>query len=237
MRVLIIWENLASALRSSTFTISQYVRRQIHTQVISISRGEILSTHREQQTQPENQAEEKDDLSGELHMEVRTSHELDRPDRRAELTEMLDSVFSEKDHPQIPPPFDRLEHYDFVYDVRVCASTNNEFQRRMMLSFHMDVNIISDEVYRTLETELQPYDGDPIAVLGCPDRKPLGTVTAQWTFCGRTKPYRTVFYVVPNVEYDLLIGRPSMRQQELYRADPKIATRLNASYRCGEVVV
>ncbi|PWY93055.1 hypothetical protein BO94DRAFT_554622 [Aspergillus sclerotioniger CBS 115572] len=113
----------------------------------------------------------------------------------------------------------------------VCPSGKAELQRRMMLSFYSDVNIMSDEVSRKLDTDLEPYYGEPIPVVGHPDRNPLGTVKARWTFCGRAKPYRTFFYVVSNVEYDLLIGRPSMRQQELYKADPNIAKRLNASFR------
>ncbi|RDH27550.1 hypothetical protein BDQ94DRAFT_184506 [Aspergillus welwitschiae] len=96
-----------------------------------------------------------------------------------------------------------------------------QLRRYMRLSFHADTNVI-----------IEPYRGAPVPVLGRQDRIPDGIAEVQWSFCGRSKPYRTAFYVVEDVEYDLLIGRPSMRQQELYRVDSPIATRIHESYRC-----
>ncbi|GLA33081.1 hypothetical protein M752DRAFT_277151 [Aspergillus phoenicis ATCC 13157] len=107
-----------------------------------------------------------------------------------------------------------------------------QLRRCMMLSFHADTNVMSKEAHQRLGTNIKPYRGAPVPVLGLQDRILVGSAEYQWSFCGRSKPYRTAFYVVEDVEYDLLIGRPSMRQQELYRVDPAIAKRLRESYRC-----
>lgn len=107
-----------------------------------------------------------------------------------------------------------------------------QLRRCMLLSFHADTNIISKEAHQRLGTCIEPCPGASVQVLGLGDRKPIGLAEVQWSFCGRSKPYRTTFYVVEGVEYDLLIGRPSMRQQELYRVDPAIAKKLRESYRC-----
>ncbi|SPB46446.1 unnamed protein product [Aspergillus niger] len=145
---------------------------------------------------------------------------------REELTESLNSALSHDSQ-----LLKELDQCDFVYDVMAGPPGKNQLRRCMMLSFHADTNIISKEAYLRLGTSIEPYLGAPIPVLGLQDRKPVGTAEVQWSFCGRSKPYRTTFYVVEEVEYDLLIGRPSMRQHELYRVDPAIAERLRDSYR------
>ncbi|KAF7591690.1 hypothetical protein BBP40_001198 [Aspergillus hancockii] len=165
-----------------------------------------------------------------LHGTVRPSHDFDSPEMREELTESVGSMLSEREGSQQPELYGGLDQYNFVYDVMVRSRSRNEIRRRLMLSFDAEFNIISDEMRRKLDAEMQPYHGLPVAVPGHADRKPLGTVEVQWTFCGRTKVYQTMFYVVRGVELDLLLGRHSMRKQELYRVDPEIATRLRASY-------
>ncbi|GKZ31228.1 hypothetical protein AbraIFM66950_011519 [Aspergillus brasiliensis] len=146
---------------------------------------------------------------------------------REELTESLDSALS-----QDSQLCNELDQCDFVYDVMAGPPGKKQLRRRMMLSFHTDTNVMSKETHRRLGASITPYSGTCIQVLGLQDRKPLGIAEVQWSFCGRSKPYRTTFYVVEEVEYDLLIGRPSMREQELYRVDPVIAKRLRESYRC-----
>ncbi|BCR96723.1 hypothetical protein AAWM_04708 [Aspergillus awamori] len=142
------------------------------------------------------------------------------------LTESLDSALSQE--PQLP----ELHHCDFAYDVMAGAPGKEQLRRRMLLSFHADTNVMSKDAHQRLGTNIMPYRGAPVPVLGLQDSIPVGIAEVQWSFCGRSKPYRTAFYVVEDVEYDLLIGRPSMRQQELYRVDPAIAKRLRESYQC-----
>ncbi|PYH93149.1 hypothetical protein BO71DRAFT_279743, partial [Aspergillus ellipticus CBS 707.79] len=104
-----------------------------------------------------------------------------------------------------------------------------KLRRRMMLPFNVDINIMSDETHRRLGTQLQPFHGPAFTVPGYPDLKPLGTAEVDWSFCRRNKVYRTTFFVVRDIDADFILGRPAMRQLELYRADPEIAKRLRSS--------
>ncbi|GKZ58048.1 hypothetical protein AnigIFM49718_003856 [Aspergillus niger] len=153
-------------------------------------------------------------------------HNDDLSKGREELTESLNSALSHDSQ-----LLKELDQCDFVYDVMAGPPGKNQLRRCMMLSFHADTDIMSKEAHQRLGTSIEPYQGAPIPVLGLQDSKPVGIAEVQWSFCGRSKPYRTAFYVVEDVEYDLLIGRPSMRQHELYRVDPAIAERLRDSYR------
>ncbi|GKZ17187.1 hypothetical protein AbraIFM66951_001644 [Aspergillus brasiliensis] len=175
-----------------------------------------------------HQAGDPIDLPSERHQDAWASHELQCPEKRAQFTKALDSIFSVKEHRDTSHSDEHLDKCDFVYDVGA-SSLKNDFQCRMVLSFRMDVNIMSEVTHRRLNIALQPYYGNTIPALGCGDRKPLGTVDIEWAFCGRMKRYRTTFYVVADVEYDLLLGLPSMWQHELYRVDSEILKRLNAS--------
>ncbi|PWY75032.1 hypothetical protein BO70DRAFT_431024 [Aspergillus heteromorphus CBS 117.55] len=79
-------------------------------------------------------------------------------------------------------------------------------------------------VIERLNLEIQPYTGPPHA----PGRlfvKPLGTVELEFIMMGPRKPRRAkaTFLVVKDIHYDLVIGRQSMRELQLYRADPMIA--------------
>ncbi|OJJ43537.1 hypothetical protein ASPZODRAFT_123176 [Penicilliopsis zonata CBS 506.65] len=133
--------------------------------------------------------------------------------------------------PAVKKPPDTL--LDFVYDVIVRAPghSGRALRRRLVLSFSTDVNIMSDTVYRRLEmdnTSLKTYAGPPLPpVNGRADLKPIGTVEAQWAFCGReNNTYRMVFNVIRDLEYDMLLGTTAMKQLELYRVDSAIAKRL-----------
>ncbi|PYH67859.1 uncharacterized protein BO88DRAFT_72156 [Aspergillus vadensis CBS 113365] len=154
-------------------------------------------------------------------------HNDDLSKGRAELTESLDSALSQNS--QLSKELDQC---DFVYDIMAGPPGKKQLRRCMLLSFHADTNIISKEAHQRLGTSIEPCPGASVQVLGLGDCKPIGLAEVQWSFCGRSKPYRTTFYIVEGVEYDLLIGRPSMRQQELYRVDPAIAKKLRESYRC-----
>ncbi|KAL3251036.1 hypothetical protein ABHI18_010864 [Aspergillus niger] len=96
------------------------------------------------------------------------------------------------------------------------------------------VEIAEEETHERLGTRIEPNHGAhvPDVDLELQDGIPIGIAEVLWSFCGRSKPYRTAFYVVEDVGCDLIIGRPSMRQQELYEVDPPIATRLLKSCRC-----
>ncbi|GKZ24385.1 hypothetical protein AbraIFM66951_001320 [Aspergillus brasiliensis] len=162
-------------------------------------------------------------------------HELENPEKRAEFIKMLESLLSNHDQGQRPEELHQdLAKCDFLYDIKVQASNGTELRRRMTLKFNADVNIMSEDVQRRLGAKIQPYYGPPISIPEHPNLRSLGTVNVLWSFCQRNKPYRSDFHVVPNMEYDFLMGRPSMREQELYQDDLEIARRLLVSYQNEE---
>ncbi|RAL07894.1 uncharacterized protein BO97DRAFT_355297, partial [Aspergillus homomorphus CBS 101889] len=104
-----------------------------------------------------------------------------------------------------------------------------QLRRQMLLPFTVDVNIMSYETCRRLGVAIQPYYGEALAaVSGSADLKPLGTAEVEWSFCGQNKPYRSVFYVVRELEADFILGNPTIKQLELPGTDPAIAKRLLA---------
>ncbi|GLA04429.1 hypothetical protein AnigIFM60653_004479 [Aspergillus niger] len=225
---LMISRDFATMLRASTLAVSRFItsnfRRKAH-DVSGLDNGALL--HEQESDKGHNQREKLSNMSSELNRDGSTSSELEYPEGKAHFTRAPDSLLSVEVQADTYSSDEHLGQCDFVYNVMV-SSSKNEIQCRMVLSFRMDVNIMSATVHRRLNIALQPYYGNTIPVLGCEDRKPLGTVDIGWAFCGRMKRYETIFYVVADVEYDLLLGRPSMWQHELYKVDPEIVKRLYA---------
>ncbi|BCS14371.1 hypothetical protein ALUC_60927S [Aspergillus luchuensis] len=153
------------------------------------------------------------------------------PEERGEPINVFPSLPFENDGPRTPGVCQNLDQFDFVYDIIVQSPMGSKLRRRLTLKFDADVNIMSDDMQHRLGTELRPYHGGPISITGQSHMIPLGTVGVSWTFCGQTRIYKTDFYVVPDMTYDFLIGRPSIRSHELYRVDPEITRRLNTSYQ------
>ncbi|KAA8650895.1 retropepsin-like aspartic protease [Aspergillus tanneri] len=126
------------------------------------------------------------------------------------------------DSSELPP------QCDFIYDVMLLADQNTWIRRRMVVDFETDINIMREAVYRRMKYRVQPYSGE-ITWWNRPNTKPLGKLKATLQICGRGRTYYAEFYVVKNAEFDLLLGRPSVREIGLYRADPAVATRLRLS--------
>ncbi|OJJ70190.1 hypothetical protein ASPBRDRAFT_156813 [Aspergillus brasiliensis CBS 101740] len=168
------------------------------------------------------------------HTDTRYHHDSEPLEGRGESINVLGSLpFEnyENDESEKPGAYRDLDKCDFIYDIIVQSPTGSRFRRRLTLKFDADINIMSDHMLHRLGTELKPYYGDPISITGQSQVTPLGTVGVSWTFCGQTRIYRTDFYVVPDANYDFLLGRPSMRNHELYRVDSEIARRLSKSYQ------
>ncbi|OJJ66307.1 hypothetical protein ASPBRDRAFT_85611, partial [Aspergillus brasiliensis CBS 101740] len=91
--------------------------------------------------------------------------------------------------------------------------SKTKLQRRMILDPCAKDNIMSVEVYNAISgIELQPYQGESIAVTRQSDQQPRGIVEIQWHFYKGINLHQTSFYVVPNADFDLLLGDPSIGQ-------------------------
>ncbi|KAF9892680.1 hypothetical protein FE257_001082 [Aspergillus nanangensis] len=165
---------------------------------------------------------------------VSLAKESSEEDIGEQLTESLDSMFRDRERLH---PFNAhdLAHRDFIYNVVLPAATGGKIRRRLLLDFKTDVNIMSYSTYQRLGLTADHYDSMvPIQRSGQPEVKPIATVGAQWCLYGDHKSYDTVFYVVRECEFDLLLGRPSVIEHQLYRKDAAVMTRLSSSYR-GQV--
>jgi hypothetical protein len=125
-----------------------------------------------------------------------------------------------------------LTDSDFIYDILVYTGDGDKILRRLVVDFRTDVNIMSDEVYRWLHMKASAYDeAQSVRLPGRGDEKPLGTVAVQWSLVGDSSIYHTRFYVVKGWHTDLVLGRPSVKELQLYRKDAGVVSRLNTSYR------
>ena len=82
------------------------------------------------------------------------------------------------------------------------------------------------QVQQVLNLPLERYQEAPIWARGHANVMPLGWVMVDWKIYGSTSYFRTRFLVIDNYEYDTLLGRESIREHQLHRVDPLIATRM-----------
>ncbi|PYI08379.1 hypothetical protein BO78DRAFT_416833 [Aspergillus sclerotiicarbonarius CBS 121057] len=152
--------------------------------------------------------QEQDDPAEEVHATACSDEDISLVTQQ-EWIEELRSLFASRDPSQRPDITDDLGHFGLVYNIRTTSPKRDAWLFRMLVSFHTNIKIMSDMVFRNLELDIEPYHGGPIQVLGHQDQTPIGTVKLRWGFCGREKLYNTLFYVVEGVNYDLLLGMPS----------------------------
>ncbi|KAL5355377.1 hypothetical protein BJX96DRAFT_48188 [Aspergillus floccosus] len=152
-------------------------------------------------------------------------------DPTVQLTESIDSMFTQSPLPHQVSPNRDLSNYDFIYDVILFTPGGDKIRRRLFVDFRTDVNLMSDSVYRRLHVKASAYDkAQSNRLPGRGDVKPLGTVAVQWSLHGDSRIYHTRFHVVNGCHADLVLGRPSVKEHQLYRKDAAVISRLNASY-------
>ncbi|PYH92130.1 hypothetical protein BO71DRAFT_400781 [Aspergillus ellipticus CBS 707.79] len=167
--------------------------------------------------------------TGRVRAVRKSSNGFHHSDDREELTDSLHSMFRAKKNLHHPENYHHLEQCDFIYDIAILTSSNDLLRRRMLVDFETEVNVMDDDIYRRMNVRMQPYYGPAITVLGRSDVKPLGKVQATWSIYGRGKSYSTEFYIIRWASFDVLLGKTSVRELGLYRADPGIATRLRSA--------
>ncbi|GES65695.1 hypothetical protein ATEIFO6365_0012008700 [Aspergillus terreus] len=174
-----------------------------------------------------------------VHEQQRREREAKRAEGRpwaddptVQLTESIDSMFAQRPLSHQVYPGRDLTDSDFIYDILVYTGDGDKILRRLVVDFRTDVNIMSDEVYQWLHMKASAYDeAQSVRLPGRGDEKPLGTVAVQWSLVGDSSIYHTRFYVVKGWHTDLVLGRPSVKELQLYRKDAGVVSRLNTSYR------
>jgi hypothetical protein len=156
--------------------------------------------------------------------------EIDRNDR-TELTESIHSIFK-KNESTNPPP-DSVAVPEFILDIEVSSAEGEPHFQRLLLDLKSQFNIMADDVQKRINAPLQPYKGEPIFLRWETDITPLGQVEAQWKVMGRGKEYKTTFVVIKTDVFDMLLGQPSIIENQLYRSYPELAGPLRRSRQCA----
>jgi len=156
--------------------------------------------------------------------------EIDRNDR-TELTENIHSVFKRNESTNLPP--DSVDVPEFILDIVVSNAEGERHFRRLLLDLKSQFNIMADDVQKHMNAPLQPYKGEPIFIRWETDITLLGQVEAQWKIIGRNKEYKTTFVVIKTDVFDMLLGQPSIIENQLYRSYPELAGPLRRSLQCA----
>ncbi|KAH8432751.1 uncharacterized protein LDX57_010377 [Aspergillus melleus] len=146
-----------------------------------------------------------------------------------QLTDSLQRTLHEQNAYHPTGSYEDLCQSDYIYDVMILTPRRSRIRRRMVIDFETEINIMSEAVYKKLDTHIESFTGNDITWWNQSTVRPLGKCSASWTICGRERLYYAEFLVVGNTQFDVLLGRESVRQLGLYRADPWVATRLRSS--------
>ncbi|KAI3016059.1 hypothetical protein CBS147347_10875 [Aspergillus niger] len=106
----------------------------------------------------------------------------------------------------------------------------NVKKSRMLLCFHSEFDLVSMDAFNEIvghHSRRTSSEKIPIAYTQ------VGTTILRWAFGKNKTGCSTAFNIVMGLDVDLIIGWPSMRRLELYRANPLIAWRLRQSHQPG----
>jgi len=148
---------------------------------------------------------------------------IDQNDR-TELTENIHSILRRDESTTNP-----VDLPEFILDILVSNVEGERHFRRLLLDLKSQFNVMADDVQKHMNAPLQPYNGDRIFLRWQTDIKPLGQVEAQWKIVGRSKEYKTTFVVIKTDVFDMLLGQPSIIENQLYRGYPELAGPLRRS--------
>jgi len=99
-------------------------------------------------------------------------------------------------------------------------------RRRLFLDPGTLVNVMADEVRQDLGEDLGPYDGPPVCINGQGDVKPLGQIKAKYELAKGGRVYEDLFLVITCDSFDVLLGKKSIMDHQLYRSIPSLARQL-----------
>ncbi|KAL2814902.1 hypothetical protein BDW59DRAFT_154095 [Aspergillus cavernicola] len=142
--------------------------------------------------------------------------------------------------PPRPPPTEHREEVTkyitkkiFTYDIVVfSAEPEKVVYRRLLLDFQLKdtVDAISDEIPQRLNLPITPYKGAEVKLPNGHCVMPIGTLEAKWQRYEGEKLYTTKLYVIEKSYFDMLLGRSSIWEYQLWDEDRDIQRRLQ--YNC-----
>ncbi|PWY93059.1 hypothetical protein BO94DRAFT_583303 [Aspergillus sclerotioniger CBS 115572] len=133
------------------------------------------------------------------------------PETQYQWLKDLRSILGQPDRSLWPQIRDNYDHFDLIGNVRASSPTRGVDFCLMLITYHTDVNLMLDTSRRRLGLDIEPYHEGPVPVYGGSEQTPIGLVKLEWAFYGRERFHNTVFYVVEQANFDLLMKMPSPR--------------------------
>jgi hypothetical protein len=122
---------------------------------------------------------------------------------------------------------DRVFYYNTVL---YSPQTEKPIYRRVLLSFVLSIDAISDDIARVLGLPILPYNGKAVQLHNGESAKPIGTLHLQWKIYNGKRVYKTKFLVIKDSHFDMLLGRSSIKKYKLWEVDGEIEKRLQYRY-------
>ncbi|KAL2845646.1 hypothetical protein BJY01DRAFT_180218 [Aspergillus pseudoustus] len=115
----------------------------------------------------------------------------------------------------------------FFYDTKLYnPQTEKPIYRRVLLSFMLNIDAISDEIPRVFGLPISPYKGKAVQLHNGKFADPIGTFQTRWQIYNGKKVYKTEFLVIKDSQFDMLLGSSSIRKYKLWKEDADIEKRL-----------
>ena len=92
--------------------------------------------------------------------------------------------------------------------------------RRAKLDTGASVDVMSQAVVKTLDVEMDDYDGPPIKAFGNTYIKPLGQVKVDWHVSQKYKTYTSQFVVFDDSlteDFDVLLGDNTIKRVGFFK--------------------
>ncbi|KAL4775846.1 hypothetical protein BDW60DRAFT_176907 [Aspergillus nidulans var. acristatus] len=168
---------------------------------------------------------------------IRESHEIDShdlyvpyiyspPDSHGSIPIDLNAcaILEFNTSPTTPIPERIFSYHTIVYD----QARERKLYRRVLLDFNPKRNIdaISDAIQQDLDLTMEPYFGSKVEIPNGDVVMPLGIVDVTWQIYKGVRPYRTQFVVIKDSQFDMLLGRMTIKGYEFWKEDKDIRERL-----------
>lgn len=87
------------------------------------------------------------------------------------------------------------------------------------------VNVMSPEVFSTLDMDMDRYDGLPLKSLGISNIIPRGQVKVDWHVMKKLKTYTSIFVILEEsltVDFDILLGDDTIKEVGFYKQNEEV---------------
>ncbi|KAL4878727.1 hypothetical protein BJY04DRAFT_220794 [Aspergillus karnatakaensis] len=98
--------------------------------------------------------------------------------------------------------------------------------RRLRLDFQVVFNAVSDQIPPELNLNISPYYGPDVRLPNGYVVTPVGELWVKWKLLETERTHETLFLVIKDSTFDVLLGRASIQEYKLWEEDKDILKRL-----------